>query len=90
MTKVFALLAVVLFVSVGAQGQLAPPVLPAVATKTLSENLDAARPHTMHVFRRENSCRSTRTEASTPTSRSRAVICKWELDMAANARAIDQ
>jgi inorganic pyrophosphatase len=69
--------------------QAAPDELPATATDRLASSLDAARPHTRHVWR------------DTPPSNADGTVNayieiargdrrKWEFDISANTRAIDR
>jgi inorganic pyrophosphatase len=67
----------------------APPVLPAAAVAQLSRSLDAAKPHARHLWRDTpplNADGTVNGYVEIPRDDRR----KWELDMAANARAIDR
>ena len=82
-------LAVGLTVIVGAQGQVAPSELPGTAVQILSESLKAAQPHARHVWRDTAPLNSDGT-VNAYVEIPRGELRKWELDMAANARAIDR
>jgi inorganic pyrophosphatase len=68
---------------------LAPNELPASATKQLAESLEAAGAHTRHVWR-DTPPKNADGTVNAFIEISRGDRQKWELDMAANARAIDR
>ena len=75
---------------VAAQFQsLAPNVLPATATAQLEKSLQAARVHVRHVWR-DVPPKNADGTVSAYIEISRGDRRKWELDMGANARAIDR
>jgi inorganic pyrophosphatase len=72
-----------------AQGSLAPATLPAAAATQLTRSLDAAKAHARHVWRDTppiNPDGTVNGYIEIPRGDRR----KWELDMAANDRAIDR
>jgi inorganic pyrophosphatase len=68
---------------------LAPAILPAVASAQLAKSLDAARTHTRHVWR-DTPPRNADGTVNAYIEIPRGDRRKWELDMAKNARAIDR
>jgi inorganic pyrophosphatase len=68
---------------------LAPNALPASAVAQLGQSLDAARRHARHVWR-DPPPRNADGTVNAYIEISRGDRRKWELDMAANARAIDR
>lgn len=68
---------------------MAPNVLPATATAQLSKSLDAARAHARHIWR-DTAPRNADGTVTAYIEISRGDRRKWELDMRANARAIDR
>ena len=76
--------------AVGVQGPGIPPrVLPAGATAALAESLKAAAAHSKHVWRDTLSMNEDGT-VNAYIEIGRGDRRKWELDMSANARAIDR
>ena len=71
------------------QQQPAPDELPATATARLASSLDAARPHTRHVWRDTPPTNSDGT-VNAYIEIARGDRRKWEFDINANARAIDR
>ena len=67
----------------------APNVLPSMATAKLAQSLDAARVHARHVWR-DNPPKSPDGTVNAYIEIARGDRQKWELDMRANARAIDR
>lgn len=76
-------------VAAAQQQSLAPSVLPATATAHLARSLEAARSHAKHVWRDTPATNADGT-VNAYIEISRGDRRKWELDMAANARAIDR
>jgi inorganic pyrophosphatase len=71
------------------ESALPPAELPAAATQKLAKSLEAARPHTKHVWRDmppSNADGTVNAYIEIPRGDRR----KWELDMKRNARAIDR
>jgi inorganic pyrophosphatase len=68
---------------------MAPGALPATAVAGLVKNLDAARGHSQHVWR-DTPPRNADGTVNAYIEISRGDRRKWELDMRANARAIDR
>ena len=68
---------------------LAPDALPASAAAQLTQSLEAARRHARHVWR-DPPPRNADGTVNAYIEISRGDRRKWELDMAANARAIDR
>ena len=68
---------------------LAPDALPAAATAQLVKSLEAAGPHTRHLWR-DTPPRNSDGTVNAYVEISRGDRRKWELDMRANARAIDR
>ena len=84
------ILAVMLPILAGAQMPRTPPrALPAEATTQLVESLEAARPHTSHVWRDTPAMNDDGT-VNAYIEIPRGDLRKWEFDMTANARAIDR
>jgi len=69
--------------------ELAPRALPAVAATKLVESLDAARRHSQHAWR-DALPRNADDTVNAYIEISRGDRRKWELDMRANARAVDR
>ena len=76
-------------VSAAQPGPLAPDELPAMATTKLAQSLEAARAHTRHIWR-DGFPRNADGMVNAYIEISRGDRRKWELDMRANARAIDR
>jgi inorganic pyrophosphatase len=68
---------------------MAPDTLPATAAAQLAKNLDAARAHSQHVWRDTPPTNADGT-INAYIEIARGDRRKWELDMRANARAIDR
>ena len=68
---------------------MAPDTLPATAAAQLAQNLEAARAHSRHVWR-DTPSRNADGTVNAYIEISRGDRRKWELDMRANARAIDR
>jgi inorganic pyrophosphatase len=67
----------------------APDTLPPTATTQLAQSLDAAKPHARHVWR-DTPPRNADGTVNAYIEIARGDRRKWELSMAANARAIDR
>ena len=76
-------------VSAAQPGPLAPDELPAMATTKLAQSLEAARAHTRHTWR-DGLPRNADGTVNAYIEIARGDRRKWELDMRANARAIDR
>ena len=84
-----AIAIVVLPLGLAAQSAQSPNVLPAAATAQLAKSFEAARAHTRHVWR-DTPPKNADGTVNAYIEIARGDRQKWELDMAANARAIDR
>ena len=87
--RVFLIAALATGVAVARSQNMAPDTLPATAAAQLAKNLAAARGHSRHVWR-DTPPRNADGTVNAYIEISRGDRRKWELDMAANARAIDR
>ena len=76
-------------VAVAQSQSMAPATLPAKAATQLAKSLEAARPHSRHVWR-DTSPRNADGTVNAYIEIARGDRRKWELDMGKNARAIDR
>lgn len=76
-------------VAIAQSQSVAPQTLPARAVGQLAKNLEAARPHSQHVWR-DMPPRNADGTINAYIEIARGDRRKWELDVGANARAIDR
>jgi hypothetical protein len=76
-------------VAIAQTQSMAPDALPAAATTQLAQSLEAAGAHCLHLWR-DTPPRNTDGTVNAYVEISRGDRRKWELDMRANARAIDR